>query len=84
MGTAVPGWTSQATTGVAFVPFSSGAASLCGVGGMVLNVPWMETVMERTWLSASTASPLWGRDTRAWAWCLWLDTRAALTLGTLG
>lgn len=81
----VPGRTSQATTGVAFVPFSSGAASLHGARGMVLDMPWMETVKERTWLGASTASPThFGAETHRPEWCLWLDTRVALTLGTLG
>lgn len=69
---AMPGWTSQATTGVAFFPFSSRAASVCGAGGMVLNVLWMETVMERTWLGASTASPAhFGAETHACEQCLW-------------
>lgn len=59
MDTAMSGWTLQATTGVAFVPFSSGAASLCGARPMVLNwhVPRMETVKERTQLGARTTSP---------------------------
>lgn len=83
MGTAMSGWTSGATTGVAFAPFSSGAAPLRGAGSMVLNMLWMDTVKKRTWLGASTASPThFGTET------YWLVSGAfghpCYTLGTLG
>lgn len=79
MGTAMPGWTSQATTGVAFSPFSSRAASLHGAGGMVLSMPWMETLKERTWLGASTASPThFGAETHTCEQCLWTPMLCSL------
>lgn len=80
MGTAMPGWTSQATTGVAFVPLSSGAESLRGAGGMVLNMPWMETEGKDTaWCQHRQPHSLWDRDTQACERCLWLDTCVALS-----
>lgn len=80
MGTAMPGWTSQATTGVAFVPLSSGAESLRGAGGMVLNMPWMETEGKDTaWCQHRQPHSLWDRDTQACERCLWLNTRVALS-----